>query len=336
MTGTVPGVVVDIEVVTAVRSGVGRRRPTPVCTLPPGVPCIIGSERPRGLNERLGCSGTVAAGRRRAAQHPSSVTVVPETALGPGRVATLSDVREADAAALLRSRRSSASRPPRSSSSSRSAGADLGAVWSTLQDVRPVPLAAAVACIGARLLVAGRPLEEDRGHAARSAAVRRDGRRGRGGEQRPSRTGRRPAAGALGVARRLLRRAGARDGRARPRLRHPRAGGVPPREPAVRDGRRLGRSHRARHAPRPRGPRRGDRCGSVVHAAAAARTTRASAPAAAVRPRHPRGALGSSLGPARSRVDRVEPRRVGRLGARGDASRRAPSGSSSRSSRPSS
>ena len=56
-----------------------------------------------------------------------------------------------------------------------------------------------------------------------------------------------------------------------------------------------------------------------VHAAAAARATRPPAPGAAVRARHPRGALGSALGPARSLVT-VEPRRVGRLGGRGDAS----------------
>ena len=76
------------------------------------------------------------------------MTVVPESILGAGRVGTLSDVRDgrrnrslavaaivgipASAVFLFLAIR----------------GADLGAVWLTLQDVRAVPLAAAVACIG--------------------------------------------------------------------------------------------------------------------------------------------------------------------------------------------
>jgi uncharacterized protein (TIRG00374 family) len=77
------------------------------------------------------------------------VTVVPETALGPeGRLATLSDIpggrrsRSLAVAAIVGIPASAvflflAIR-----------GADLGAVSSTLQDVRLVPLLAAVACIG--------------------------------------------------------------------------------------------------------------------------------------------------------------------------------------------
>ena len=111
-----------------------------------------------------------------------------------------------------------------SSSTSRSAG-QTSAVWGTLQEVSFLPILGAVACMGSST---GSRRRAGGGSPTRGSgsALRRDGR-GRGrGEQRAARACRRPAPRAVGLAGRLLRRPRARDGRARPRLRHPRAGRV--------------------------------------------------------------------------------------------------------------